>query len=124
MAREAGGAGHAVSAATHRLLLLGLMNSAGLRVLRLIRLETLLRIHPCVDVAMIHDVVTERSRADGSWDLRGSVHRWFPRAKRMPRSQTTLHGDWHKGNLFYRPEAVEAGGGVGQSKELPVFLFV
>ena len=56
---------------------------------------------------------TERSRADGSWDLRGSVHRWFPRAKRMPRSQTTLHGDWHKGNLFYRPEAVEAGGGVG-----------
>ena len=34
----------------------------------------------------------------------------------MPRSQTTLHGDWHKGNLFYRPEAVEAveaGGGVG-----------
>ena len=35
------------------------------------------------------------------WDLRALVPQWFPRAKALSRTQTTIHGDFHRGNLFY-----------------------
>jgi aminoglycoside phosphotransferase (APT) family kinase protein len=46
-------------------------------------------------------------------DLRGSIKRWFPRAKRMSRDQTTLHGDFHRGNIFYHKPTLDATGALG-----------
>ena len=42
------------------------------------------------------------------FDLRASLHRWFPLAKALSRTQTTIHGDYHRGNLFYDPEHLPA----------------
>ena len=39
---------------------------------------------------------------DMLWDFRAGVGRWVDRAKALPRRQTTLHGDFHRGNLFTR----------------------
>ena len=38
------------------------------------------------------------------YDLKANQHRWWARAISMSRDQTVLHGDFHKGNLFVRPE--------------------
>ena len=42
------------------------------------------------------------------WDLRGSVSRWYEKAKKMPRDQTVCHGDFHKGNLFANGAGVKS----------------
>ena len=41
------------------------------------------------------------------YDLKANQANWFERGKALPRDQTVLHGDFHKGNLFFRP--VEEG---------------
>jgi hypothetical protein len=41
------------------------------------------------------------------WDLRANVASWLPRARAIDRDQTLLHGDFHRGNLFWRAERNE-----------------
>jgi hypothetical protein len=39
------------------------------------------------------------------YDVKANQANWFERGKSLPRDQTVLHGDFHKGNLFFRPVA-------------------
>lgn len=53
------------------------------------------------------------------WDLRASLHRWFAQAKALPRTQTTIHGDFHRGNLFYdRAKLTEETGAAVSTRDI------
>lgn len=39
------------------------------------------------------------------YDVKANQANWFERGKALPRNQTIMHGDFHKGNLFFRDVA-------------------